>query len=280
MSVQRLLRMTACVLVGCGVPLFIPFAVRGADDAVIAAVASRASSDYVRMRLADGAFHPETYVFGRGGFWSGALRDESIDDMSFMDVARIIAGPLSHKNYLPAKDPKTTKLLIMAYWGSTTRSEFFGMRSWGGSVRGAAMVQMLNRLRSRADFQTANLLGYNSWWEETCVDPVVGAPINPIRDHRNQDMVDEVEDPRYFVVLMAYDFPLLWQQKKHKLLWETRFSIRQRHNDFDKQLAAMAQDASRYFGQDSHGLIHERLPTPRITLGEPKVLDYEPETKK
>jgi hypothetical protein len=81
------------------------------------------------------------------------------------------------------------------------------------------------------------------------------------------------------VVLMAYDFPLLWKEKKHKLLWETRFSIRQRHNDFTQQLAAMAQEASRYFGQDSKGLIRERLHDTQVVLGEPKVLGYDPEKK-
>jgi hypothetical protein len=96
--------------------------------------------------------------------------------------------------------------------------------------------------------------------------------------HR-QDLIDELEDNRYFVVLMAYDFQLLWKEKKHKLLWETRFSIRQRHNEFDRQLASMAKEASRYFGQDSHGIIRKPLPEGRVTLGEPKVIGYEPEKK-
>ena len=42
----------------------------------------------------------------------------------------------------------------------------------------------------------------------------------------------------------------------------------------------MAQNASRFFGQDSNGLIRKNLPDTYITFGEPKVLGYEPETKK
>jgi hypothetical protein len=42
----------------------------------------------------------------------------------------------------------------------------------------------------------------------------------------------------------------------------------------------MAQDASRYFGRDSKGLVRERLPDTRVILGDPKVLGYEQETKK
>ena len=41
----------------------------------------------------------------------------------------------------------------------------------------------------------------------------------------------------------------------------------------------MAQDASRYFGRDSKGLVRERLPDTRVILGDPKVLEYEPEKK-
>jgi hypothetical protein len=63
------------------------------------------------------------------------------------------------------------------------------------------------------------------------------------------------------------------------MLWETRFSIREHRNDFNEALVAMAQKASGYFGQDSKGLIRERLPSTKITLGEPKVLEYEPEKK-
>ena len=75
---------------------------------------------------------------------------------------------------------------------------------------------------------------------------------------------------------MAYDFQLTWKQKKHKLLWETRFSIRQRHNDFDKVLAPMTQYASRYFGQDSHGLVRKPLPEGQVKLGEVKVIEIVP----
>jgi len=88
-------------------------------------------------------------------------------------------------------------------------------------------------------------------------------------------MIEELEDRRYFVVLMAYDFPLMLKQKKNKLLWETRFSIRERGNDFSKQLTAMAEQAARYFGQDSHGLLHKPLPNVRVDLGETKVIEEE-----
>jgi hypothetical protein len=56
-------------------------------------------------------------------------------------------------------------------------------------------------------------------------------------------------------------------------------SIRERRNDFGLALPAMAQEASRYFGQDSHGLIRERLHDTQVILGEPRVLGEEQEKK-
>ncbi len=89
-------------------------------------------------------------------------------------------------------------------------------------------------------------------------------------------MLNELEEDRYFVVLMAYDFQLLLKQKKHKLVWETRFSMREHVNAFDKQLPAMVLGASKYFGKDSNGLIHDTIPEGRVDVGDIKSLGEVP----
>jgi hypothetical protein len=244
----------------------------GADD--ITTVSGRTSKDYVRTRLASGSFAPETYAFGKGGNWAGAKVDASIDKLNFLNVARMIALPLANQNYLPSKDPKTMKLLIMVYWGTTHSPENSGLGGsqlvewWqlGGdlekdvAVAGAKMAKQIDR-------SNAAMLGYDSWWAETQGDNKGTALGN-----ERQDLLTEIEEDRYFVVLMAYDFQLIWKEKKHKLLWETRFSIRQRHHDFDKDLPAMAQFASQYFGQDSDGLVHKAIPLGHVEIGEVKSL--------
>src|ERR1700679_1596502 len=79
----------------------------------IEAVSGRVSPDYIRAKLPDGSFRPETYAFGKGGFWSGPMVDLTIDKMEFTEVAGTIAPPLANQNYFASKDPATTKLLIM-----------------------------------------------------------------------------------------------------------------------------------------------------------------------
>jgi hypothetical protein len=122
-----------------------------------------------------------------------------------------------------------------------------------------------NRITDRQNERNAAILGYDSWWNSTSDDLALG----PAALAQRQDVIDELEDERYYVVLMAYDWQTLSREKQHNLLWETRFSIRSRHNDFSKELAAMAQKASRYFGSSSDGLVH-LVPEGHVWWGEAK----------
>jgi len=285
----------------------LPLETGGAND--ITTVAGRASSDYVRVKLTDGRFKEESYAFGEGGTWSGEKWDASMDKMTFLDVAHVIASPLATKSYVPATDPKTTKLLIMVYWGTTHAPEHatdsngyinlqvaqdnllqiesashagkpvYNAGQTQRSAIGPAEAQVKaaeeqfmtamsavaaeNAIRDKEDVLNVKMLGYDSWWEQTNGDRSGTA-----LEHERMDLLTEIEEDRYFVVLMAYDFQLLWKEKKHKLLWETRFSIRQRHHDFDKDLPAMAQYASKYFGQDTNGLIHDSVPFGHVEIGQ------------
>ena len=105
------------------------------------------------------------------------------------------------------------------------------------------------------------------------------APADQVRgtalDVRRQDLINELEEHRYFVVLMAYDFPELWKHKKHKLLWEVRFSIREKNNDISKVLPAMAASASRYFGENSGKLVRAELPDGHVEVGPLKTISMD-----
>jgi hypothetical protein len=71
---------------------------------------------------------------------------------------------------------------------------------------------------------------------------------------------------------MAYDLEAMRRNHRHRELWETRFSIRERHHAFDQDLPAMAQYASQYFGQDSKGLVRKEVPLGQVKLGAVKSL--------
>jgi hypothetical protein len=280
----------------------------------VEAVASKVAKDYVRAKMPDGSFVPELYAFGDGGNWGGEIKDLTIDKLTFLDVAHVIAPPLATQKYLPGTDPAKVKLLVMLYWGTTavpppyeedplyhnylqaleeyrriieqTGGHLVNDQAVGGMVdeandvlsAGLHQLDIENRIRDRIDFKNAAMLGYD-------MSGLIGTEQGnylkhtALRQERN-DEVDEIEDNRYFVVLMAYDFQLLWKQKKHKLLWETRFSINQKHNEFDKTLPAMAEYAEKYFGQASNGLVRKRLLDANVEIGEPTLIQFLAEPKK
>ncbi|HEY1764314.1 MAG TPA: hypothetical protein VGF85_05275, partial [Opitutaceae bacterium] len=196
--------------------------------------------------------------------------------------------PLATQQYLPARDPARTKLLIMVYWGTThvpvpanesnammvLQQAFTDVQNGNAQAfaedeltTAMALVQAENRQRHQSDIENINMLGYDSWLRSTAGD-LRGTAF----EQRGRDLYDEIEQSRYFVVLMAYDFQALSKEKKPVLLWETRFSIQQRHHDFDKDLPSMAQYASRYFGRDSHGLVHDEIPLGQVDVGDVKTI--------
>ena len=306
----------ACLALRC-------FAIPDTETDLVAAVSARVSDDYVRKSQADGRPQDEFYAFGEGGHWTGASKDASIDGLRFIDVARTIAGPLSDQNYLPTRDPKATKLLILVYWGKTrtpgsldeseaTRDlasadsllasakssqaqklisnavipvstgtlmqcghiestvdyeqQVDRAQSEGSDSGALAVVSAENNSRDQLVAQNAMMLGFDGALRETV--GLVGTPL----EHRRTDLVQELEQGRYFVVLMAYDFQLVWKQKKHKLLWETRYSVPERGKRFDGYLLAMTQRASRYFGKNSSGLVRMDLPEGHVEVGDVKSL--------
>jgi hypothetical protein len=295
MNTTRIFQVTAWLLAGCGTSLGAQSAAAPAAECAvgITAVSSRVSKDYVRTRLPDGSIQPEEYAFGDGGRYDGTFRDASVDKLKFMDVARVIAVPLKSQNYVPANDITTGKLLIMVHWGTTNVSdsfpttpgnltnqganklaEEFGLNSpQAKAARNLADSQLLadDLQREHVDFMNAKLLGYDS---ENLIGTYYGSTIGNtgmLAAHR-EELIYEIEENRYFVVLIAYDFQLFRREKKLKALWETRFSINEPRNDFAKALPVMAQYASKYFGQDSHGLLRTQVPEGKVKVGEPKSL--------
>jgi hypothetical protein len=271
MKMLHALRMNGSLLGSAIVLMAAPAAQAMKTDGGITAVAAKVSDDYVRATLPDGSPESESYAFGKGGYYPAPISDNTIDDLTFVDIAHTLAGPLSSQNYVPAKDPAKTKLLIMVYWGETYGSMDvhysaidLGYRGFRGDHGGTGQTVFGDAETARIDAQNASILGYDEALNE----------FGWKARRERPDLLDDLERGRYFVVLMAYDFQTLWRQKKHKLLWETRFSIREQGNDFTQALPAMAQYSSEYFGKDSHGLLRTFVPDGRIHVGTPSLVEF------
>jgi hypothetical protein len=274
MNISTPMRAGALLLLGVGSARALPPLFGGTDASdTTTAVFSGVSEDYARNRLPDGSYAAENYAFGKGGYYGSSSSDATIDSESFMNIARTIAQPLADHNFLPTRDPKKANLLIMVYWGATSGTTdpssenfIFGRVgrpngvNWSGDLLGPVTFQ-----GGLVDLRNAMILGY--------AGEIAGThPRGVIHNVKRDDLIDDIEHNRYFVVMMAYDFQLMWKEKKHKLLWETRFSIREQGNDFARMLPAMSRYASQYFGQDSHGLIRRAIPEGNVEIGVPEML--------
>jgi len=272
---------------------------RAAEDATeLTAVIATVYNGYERTPQADGSFAPETYSFGEGGVIGQPVNDKSIGDQPFRQIAGRIAPGMTRQNYVPSFDEENTQLLVLVFWGATGGDQdpsqgyvpgttaikppsSVSISVGGGTtVSGPppatpgqtsdqaafdAMTGAANRQRDRTNSRNAHLLGY---------DQLLAQNEARLGSRSYLDVVDEIEDPRYLVVLRAFDFQLLRTQKKQKLLWEVRYSIRARGHWFDESLAAMTSQAAQYFGRDSNGLVRKDVPVGRVKMRDTEFEEY------
>lgn len=270
------------------------------------AIYSRVAPSYERQIQDDGTPAPEYYAIGYGGRIDGTLWDQTQKKEDFPEIAGLIAEQLAKQNYHFAPDKETADLLVVIHWGRTNPSNivnfndsinlageaFRALNDVGVSQQPAgglslvseqglatqqanaeldgalALIQMENRERQRQDEDTARVLGYTDELRRN----------NDIARYAGSDrfdiLLDEVQDPRYYVVVTAYDFDKVTQtagQKKPLPRWVTRFSIRTRGNNFMDKVEQMALKAGSYFGRDSGRLIRDYRG--EVEIGEMQVVD-------
>jgi hypothetical protein len=204
------------------------------------------------------------YELRNGGNFDGPRVDVTMDSLSFEDVSRVIVGPLASQNYVQDDDPDTAKLLIVVCWGTTIVPDDANPKDTRDLHVSSGDLE--ERLDGQIDAKSANILGYTDEIFRT-------SPTDP----KMKTLQGEIEQDRYYVVLLAYDFKAARRFGIHKLLWETRFSIPEPGNDFEKAFPKMASIAAPYFGQDSHGLIHHNLGEGHVEVGVPRSLGALPE---
>jgi hypothetical protein len=244
--------------------------------------------------------------------------DDSMDDVKFAGIVRVLGKYLAKQSYYPAKDAKKADLMLVVHWGKTmpssdgfnrslidqglqgfALSQQLKMGSLGQSaifsggdsgvpgvteaatsemVQGMMEIRFAQDARIEADRRNANLLGYTA--ELNYRDnPSLYAGAGTAYN----DLIEDIESERYYVAVTAYDFQEALQHKNKKGLWRTVASIDAHGNRFDERLAQMLERASRHFGRDTGRLIRQFEYTPRINFGELKtlgVIDKEPSKAK
>jgi hypothetical protein len=294
------------VLIIAGAGLALGPVLPAADDMVSTAVSAHVGNGYKREKLKDGSFKAEYYALSNGGRIAGTTSDKTVDRVTYPQVAEIAMRLLAGQNYHYAKKADQAKLLLVLYWGNTIafnrptydqgvasasramenlktmQRESAGAAAGGlsavgeeaaGDFEAAAfesemlLLAMQNRARDQVNEANAKILGY--------LDDINDA--NGIQrwaggGDRYDDLIGDVEESRYYIVILAYDFAELTKQNKKKLLWTTRVSVRTPGNRFDDSYMAMLKSASKFFGQDSGKLIRGEQTKGTVELGDLKFL--------
>jgi hypothetical protein len=216
---------------------------------------------YKRARLPDGSLKPETFAFGEGERFDGMVANNLSNELSFRQVIGALAKPLAAQRYVAAPDAAHADLLIMVYWGVTNGSrDDLTLMDTGWSDINGTNLNPSTGLAGPQDMLNARLLGYAQKLELARDIPTFSIA---------QDIFDEIQESRYFIVMQAFDFQLLRKEHRQKLLWETRFSIREQGNAFAEQIRPMAVRASQFFGNGNGKLVRRAFPKAEVRVGDP-----------
>jgi hypothetical protein len=267
---------------------FAPAALR-ADHQDFVVISATASKAYTERKSAEGSAKPESYALFQGKFFNGLTRDPSIDHATFTAIAKTLAPDLARQNYLPAPSAPVADLLIVVNWGTTTTDpttdknnpEFqFALQDLLTSTSAqnnalspqAAMSQLSVMSQQSAMGYNSHLLGYDAPLQrEGRMDWARSSGVSAMEDSHLAELIDE----RYFVILMAYDYRRIQQDKRDyelarasrvhggrptpppqpKPVWIVRMNIRASGSNFGEALTAMGREAANYFGKQLDDLV-------------------------
>lgn len=226
-------------------------------------VRAEAMDEYLIDRATEGPDRPMTYQIMKGKFRPGDRMDPSMDKVGFEEIVQDLAIQLRKQNLYPLSEPGVSDLLIVVHYGATWPPDLYieyGDSFSQGGIDTLAWESQ-NMLDEMSMAERARILGMESyndfgrWGDE---------------QRLLQHLVSE---GRYYVILMAYDFPLL-KKGEAKLLWRTRYSIRAIGQSFEVAVKHMNRIASDYAGLNMKGLINKRVDdSSHVSFGEIEVLE-------
>jgi hypothetical protein len=259
--------------------------VHGAATKFIA-ISATTVPGYVRPVDANGKPRPESYVFTQGKYFAGDNGDDSLAHMNFGDILKTLAPNLAKQAYFPTKDVASADTLIVVHWGTTmtyvnpqkqtmldhlneatARSQD---ATGNGKIDQEGMYQALSDQASALN-STTSAISRNS--------ALLGYQPELLKEQRSilandQTIQAELNEERYFVILMAYDLQRMKKDHKSHVLWATRISVRSPGNNFTEAMPALVEAGATVYGRQVDGLVRliERAGEGRVTLDEMKVL--------
>ena len=226
---------------------------------------SEASDTYNEVKENDGEAKYETYVFIKGNFYDSDFADKSLRAASFEEVATTLAENMKQRNYYPSSSPSEGDLLIVVHYGTTSvepdLEELFMLDSTDpyaqaetseGSEEEPGFSEVYSDdfvdLADLSDFGSNNTAQHQQTMRNNRLGISKALNRKNITSTEEFDLRVEMQDERYFIILMAYDYEKLRSENERELLWTTRFSVPSIGTNFEDAYPALARAASAYYG--------------------------------
>ncbi len=283
---------------------------KAADEhGVLTAVYARTAPGYKRKKGKDGQWVREYYALTNGGPADGTVQDNAQAKIKFVAIATVLAEHLARQGYFPATDKDQVDLLLVVNWGRTipagdqvspdnarnvltdlnrnnaaqaavgptevddglsmspSPQKQVAQASANTLVSSLLAQDMLNRSREQSNAKIAHLLGYMGEINEADgIQRFAGG------GRLYEELVADIEEPRYYVILSAFDFEKTVRQNTPKIRWVTRMSMRAPGNSFAAQAGAMIAYSSARFGQNTQGLERKLYPEYKVNLEDMRFL--------
>lgn len=219
-----------------------------------------ADADYLAAYppLGEGG-EPRTYVFFRGGFIPGDIRDDSLDETDFGTICEVLKPYLAERGYFLAGSPQEADLCIVVNWGMTrveTEEIFVEQPAMTEDEEQFPIIETLEVQTRQSRFRNAKLLGVED------LNRIVQA-------YSNRDRLRRLEEEQYFFILLGMDMETILAGEGQPIKWVTRFSVPIREGAFDDLLPALARVGAGHVGRKTDpGLTRTNIGIGEATMGE------------
>jgi len=241
-------------------------------------VRADATEEFIRARALDEKKKIQTYQFMKGRYFPGNGKRPTMERITFMDLLESLAVQLQRQNFYPDPENGEGDLVLVVHYGVTdyefdyqdalgyTSLAEMGFQDVEDKEFGLQSKQWMDNSRASSRSLKSSILGMESAYDWK-------------REFDDDDLQLMVEEPRFFVVVMAYDLPLA-KQGKLQVHWMTRYSIRATGQSYDKAVQYLNDVAGNFFGKYLEEL-ERKFPNDysEVIVGEIEVIGNEEEQR-
>lgn len=287
MPKTNFIRLVTLIAVGAAFPS-IGFGINFFGNSARVSVASEASASYQKAQAERAPGDIETIHFMEGQYFGGLSKDKSLERVTFQEIVEGLAPNLAKQNYLPGDDIKTGDLLLVVHYGvaavDTPWDELMGITSQEEEE------MLYGSTTSSASFETGAVeLGVDVNYDSRPSNQTPGAGSNAkllgydrqlnkrnLTGGEEFDLRTDLEEDRYFIIVMAYDCQKLLNESELSLQWSTRFSVRSPGTNFEEAHFALGRAAAPFFGKNLDGLERAKVPFGKdveVDIGELEIVE-------